>query len=71
MSGTRPWVTVGWPLAGSVVMMMGIRVWFHLIGTPSATVRSLTGVMVGMATYGGVVILSGEWQAIRRVLHER
>jgi len=71
MPGTRPWVTVGWPLVGSVVMMMGIRVWFHLMGTPSATVRSLTGVMVGMVTYGGVVILSGEWQAIRRVLQER
>ncbi len=69
--GTHPFRSVVWPLAGSVVMAMGLQVWMASSWSDSALWHVVLAVPIGMAIYGAVMILSGETKAIVHALKDR
>lgn len=69
--GTHPFRSVVWPLAGTVVMAMGLQVWMTGSLRSSALWHVALAVPIGTAIYGAVMVLSGETKAITRALKDR
>lgn len=70
-TGTHPLQSLVWPLAGTVVMAMGLSLWINAGWVHSRVVLIAVAVPLGVVLYGAVLILSGELNTLSYVLKER
>ncbi|NMP21506.1 putative polysaccharide biosynthesis protein [Sulfobacillus harzensis] len=69
--GTQPFKSLLWPLVGTVVMAMGLRLWLTgPVWLPSFW-HVVLAVPVGVVVYAAVMLLSGEMATVSKALKER
>ncbi len=70
-SGTHPFRRLAWPLAGTVLMAMGLHLWMIQLWGTARWLHTGLAVLLGVVIYTSVMILSGELTAVRKSLKER
>lgn len=65
------WADAGWPLAGTVVMVMAIRTWlaWRPVGGPLGLMAG--AVAIGMAVYGLLMVAAGQGAVVAGIWRER
>lgn len=69
--GTHPFKSLLWPLAGTVLMAMGLHLWMLNTWGFTRWVHVALAVVLGAIVYAAVMILSGEMTALWNALKER
>lgn len=69
--GTHPFRTLLWPLAGTVLMAMGLQAWMQSGIVAAGFMRALAAVPLGAVMYAAVMVMSGEMNTLYQVLKER
>ena len=68
---TKPWHSLRWPIAGSIVMAMAVLTWREKISDAHLVVHTALGVLLGAIVYAGVVWISGEKDDILSIWRSR